>query len=182
MLKFYFTTVLIGMVVIHAACKITAKAIQENGWLDNAEYPSEVKNWEYLTMVAVIPVFRLFIVIMAFHMAGTKKKDTCKTNEVSPRKVREMPSPQNLSRKCQSQKEAEETLLKLVKRLSCRDVPDLDAKLLLMLARDRQNKAEILEYIGKFSRRDLSDLDMELVFMLVNEIADGEKGAGNVSG
>ena len=76
----------------------------------------------------------------------------------------------------------EETLLKFVERLVGGSVSELDAKLLLALATDREQRYVLIQYVYNLLRKELSDLDIDLLFMLAEHVENDRKGADNVSG
>lgn len=72
MLKFYFATIVFYIIVLFGAVCVTAKKIQENGWLEGHTVGEKKSGFSWLEKIAVIsfiPVFRFLMVIAFFIMA-----------------------------------------------------------------------------------------------------------------
>ena len=74
MLRAYFGSVLIWMIIIYCMAFICKDAIQKNGWLDANS--SEKKNWlKNLFILAAIPIIRLLVTSCMLYMTFTTKEE-----------------------------------------------------------------------------------------------------------
>ena len=74
MLKFYFSSVIIWFIIIYASIKLTSPLIKENGWVDSNIKKNKAKGIFGCLLIAVIPVFRLIVIIALFILAVNKKE------------------------------------------------------------------------------------------------------------
>ena len=73
MLKLYESTVIIYSIVLWASGRITGPFVDKNGWLDTTRLDDGGDNIAPL-IVALVPVFRLAVLIGIWYMAFNKKK------------------------------------------------------------------------------------------------------------
>ena len=71
MLKLYASTVIIWGIVLWASCRIAGPFVDKNGWLDTTRLSY---NFTSLFIVALVPVFRLAVLIGIWYMAFNKKQ------------------------------------------------------------------------------------------------------------
>lgn len=72
MLKFYFATIVFYIIVLFGTMCVTAKKIQENGWLEGYTVGEKKSCFSWLEKIAIVsfvPVFRFLMVIAFFVMA-----------------------------------------------------------------------------------------------------------------
>lgn len=74
MLKIYFSSVIIWMIINYSAAKIFKTKIRENGWLENKK-PLKMNWLVALFVMSAIPVFRLLIPVCCFIMGSTTKEE-----------------------------------------------------------------------------------------------------------
>ena len=71
MLKLYVSTVIVWAIVIWASCRIAGPFVDKNGWLDT---PRLDDGGISPLIVALVPVFRLAVLIGIWYMAFNKKQ------------------------------------------------------------------------------------------------------------
>lgn len=73
----YLKSVLFYMIILLATEFICKSNIVKNGWVTKEEQQtaSRIRGWMAIISVAAIPVFRLFMVLVMFMMAGVTKED-----------------------------------------------------------------------------------------------------------
>lgn len=74
MLKLYASTVIIWGIVLWASTRIAKPFIDENGWLDTPRLDNGGDNFTFPFIVALVPVFRLAVLIGIWYMASNKKQ------------------------------------------------------------------------------------------------------------
>lgn len=74
MLKLYVSTVIIYSIVLWASDRITKPFVDENGWLDTPRLDDGGDNFTSPFIVALVPVFRLAVLIGIWRMAFNKKQ------------------------------------------------------------------------------------------------------------
>ena len=74
MLKLYVSTVIIWAIVLWASCRIAGTFVDQNGWLDTPRLDDGGDNFTSPFIVAIVPVFRLAVLIGIWYMAFNKKK------------------------------------------------------------------------------------------------------------
>lgn len=78
MLKIYFSSVLIWMVIIFGITFMFKQSIKDKGWIDESK---KSKNWiVVLFCIASIPIFRALVAAGLLFMAATTKEDYQKEN------------------------------------------------------------------------------------------------------
>lgn len=74
MLKVYASTVIIWGIVLWASARIAMPFVDKNGWLDTPRLDDDGDNFISPFIVALVPVFRLNVLIGIWHMAFNKKQ------------------------------------------------------------------------------------------------------------
>ena len=74
MLKLYVSTVIIYSIVLWASGRITKHFVDENGWLDTPHLDDGGDNFTSPFILAIVPVFRLAVLICLWYMAFNKKQ------------------------------------------------------------------------------------------------------------
>lgn len=70
MLKLYVSTVIIYIIVLWASCRIVKPFADKNGWLNTPGGD----NFTSPFIMALVPVFRLIVLICLWYMAFNKKQ------------------------------------------------------------------------------------------------------------
>lgn len=73
MLKVYFSSVLIWMIIICCTISIFKNAIVEKGWVDPNKKSSE-NGWKCLFVLSAIPIIRFFVFISIIVMSTYTKE------------------------------------------------------------------------------------------------------------
>ena len=73
MLKLYVSTVIVWTIVLWASSRIAGPFVDKNGWLDTPRLDDGGDNIAPL-IVALVPVFRLAVLIGIWYMAFNKKQ------------------------------------------------------------------------------------------------------------
>ena len=73
MLKLYVSTVIIYSIVFWASGRIAGPFVEKNGWLDTPRLDDDGDNIAPL-IVALVPVFRLAVLIDIWYMVFNKKQ------------------------------------------------------------------------------------------------------------
>ena len=73
----YLKSVLFYIIILLAVEFVCKENIIKNGWVtrDELKQTTRARGWMAILSVAVIPVFRLIIVLVMFMMAGMTKED-----------------------------------------------------------------------------------------------------------
>lgn len=74
MLKLYVSTVIIYSIVLWASGRITKPFVYQNGWLNTPRLDDGGDNFTSLFIMAIVPVFRLAVLIGIWYMAFNKKQ------------------------------------------------------------------------------------------------------------
>lgn len=74
MLKLYVSTVIIYSIVLWASGRIAKPFVDENGWLNTPCLDDGGDNFTLPFIVAIVPVFRLAVLICIWYMAFNKKQ------------------------------------------------------------------------------------------------------------
>lgn len=74
MLKLYASTVIVWSIVLWASAKIAEPFVDKNGWLDTPRLDDGGDNFISPFIVALVPVFRLNVLIGIWYMAFNKKR------------------------------------------------------------------------------------------------------------
>lgn len=74
MLKLYVSTVIIWGIVLWASCIIAEPFADKNGWLNTPRLDDGGDNFTSPFIVAIVPVFRLAVLIGIWYMAFNKKQ------------------------------------------------------------------------------------------------------------
>ena len=74
MLKLYVSTVIIYSIVLWASGRITGPFVDKNGWLGTTRLDDGYDNFTSPFIVALVPVFRLAVLIGIWYMAFNKKQ------------------------------------------------------------------------------------------------------------
>ena len=73
MLKIYFSSILIWMIIIFGITYVFKQSIKDKGWIDESK---KNKNWlVVLFCIAAIPVFRALVAAGLLFMAATTKDE-----------------------------------------------------------------------------------------------------------
>ena len=74
MLKLYASTVIIWAIVLWASDRIAGPFADKNGWLNTPCLDDGGDNFTSPFIVAIVPVFRLAVLISIWYMAFNKKQ------------------------------------------------------------------------------------------------------------
>ena len=74
MLKLYVSTVIIYIIVLWASCRIVKPFADKNGWLNIPILDDGGDNFTSPFIMALVPVFRLTVLICLWYMAFNKKQ------------------------------------------------------------------------------------------------------------
>lgn len=74
MLKLYASTAIIWTIVLWASGRITKPFIYQNGWMNTPRLDDGGDNFTLLFTMAIVPVFRLVVLIDIWYMAFNKKQ------------------------------------------------------------------------------------------------------------
>lgn len=74
MLKLYASTVIVWSLVLWASGKIVAPFADKNGWLDTPRLDDGGNDILLPFIVAIVPVFRLVVLVGVWYMALNKKQ------------------------------------------------------------------------------------------------------------
>ena len=74
MLKLYASTVIIWGIVLWASARIARPFIDKNDWLDTPRLDDGGDNFTSPFIVALVPVFRLYVLVNIWYMAFNKKQ------------------------------------------------------------------------------------------------------------
>ena len=74
MLKLYVSTVIIYSIVLWASGRIAGPFVDKNGWLDTPRLDDGGDNFTSPFIVAIVPVFRLAVLMGIWYMAFNKKQ------------------------------------------------------------------------------------------------------------
>lgn len=80
MLKIYFSSVVIWMIINYSAAKIFEAKIRENGWLEGQK-PLKMNRLVALFILSAIPVLRLLIPVCCLLMGSITKEEFEKWRE-----------------------------------------------------------------------------------------------------
>ena len=73
MLKIYFSSILIWMIIIYCTTSIFKNAIVKNGWVDPNKKSAE-NGWKCLFILSAIPIIRFLIFVLIIMMSAYTKK------------------------------------------------------------------------------------------------------------
>lgn len=74
MLKLYASTMIVWSIVLWASAKIAEPFVDKNGWLDTPRLDDGGDDTISPFIVALVPVFRLAVLIGMWYMAFNKKQ------------------------------------------------------------------------------------------------------------
>lgn len=74
MLKLYASTVIVWSIVLWASARIAEPFVDKNGWLDTSRIDNGGDNILSPFIVALVPVFRLNVLVNIWYMAFNKKQ------------------------------------------------------------------------------------------------------------
>lgn len=72
MLKLYVSTVIVWGIVLWASSEIAMPLVDKNGWLDTPRFDDGGDDITFI--VALVPVFRLVVLVGVWYMAFNKKQ------------------------------------------------------------------------------------------------------------
>ena len=75
MLKIYFVSILIWMMIIFCAAYLFEDAIKQKGWIDSNKHSKFVSVLFTLFCMSAIPVLRLLFLVVILFMAGVSKEE-----------------------------------------------------------------------------------------------------------
>ena len=67
MLKAYFASIIIWMIIIYSVTTLFERRIKDNGWADKRD--GDINEWKALFILSAIPFIRLLVILCCVFMA-----------------------------------------------------------------------------------------------------------------